>query len=186
MSTYGEESESELARLALAALGERRGARVLVGGLGVGYTLREALRQEWVGHVTVIEIEPVVEVWARTYFRSFNGGALSDPRTTAITDDIGPYIRSTHKRYDAIVLDVDNGPDEAVLAQNASLYDEAGLGVWARRLTNGGVLAIWSARRVPGFDERLRRVFSRADIHEIPASVRTSAADYVYVAKREP
>lgn len=188
MSTYSEESESELAHRALAMLGERPAARVLVGGLGVGYTLREVLTYEWVESATVIEIEPLVEAWARTHFLPFNGGVLGDPRTTVVIDDVGRYIRSTRERFDAILLDMDNGPHDAILEQNASLYDEPGLRRWAEHLTPGGVLAIWSTRRVEGFEERLHHIFPAAETNEVPtgAYVRTSAADYLFLARRGP
>jgi spermidine synthase len=183
MATYCRESEADLARMALEAIGQRQGARVLIGGLGAGMTLRQVLNAPWVEHVTVVEIEPLVESWCREYFGAYNGNALDDDRTEVVLADIGAYASDTNERYDAILLDMDNGPDQMILPANAPLYTDVWLRNWSELLTDGGVLAIWSARPDDSFTERARRAFAHATMHCVATaqSVHSSWPDAVYI-----
>ncbi len=180
MDTRNGESERLLVRL---ALGDRRGrSRMLMGGLGVGFSLAEALRSPLLDHVTVVEIEPKIVEWNRTYLAPSSGNALSDPRVAVVTEDFGTFLARAGEPFDAICLDVDNGPTWTVSDANRTLYAEEGLALLREHLTPGGVLTIWSAAEVEGFAERLRRVFDQVEVFSVPAP--RGAPDVVYIASR--
>src|SRR6185369_4319805 len=109
---------------------------VLIGGLGVGFSLAEALALD-PALVTVVEIEPAVVRWNREHL----GTALDDPRVELVTADLAAFLAAGGPAYDAICLDVDNGPEWTVTVDNAALYDDAGLSAVDRRLAPGGTLA---------------------------------------------
>jgi len=109
MASYNELSEKQLAYLAIEPLTlERQDIRVLVGGLGIGYTLRATLDYNWIQSVDVVEIEEYIITWAKGLFSELNGYACFDSRVHLIKMDLGDYIHKTDKTYDAIILDVDN------------------------------------------------------------------------------
>jgi spermidine synthase len=155
--TRNGESERLLVRRALRDAPER--AHVLVGGLGVGFSLAEALRSDRVGRVTVVEIEPTIVAWGRTILAPFSDGALADPKVEVVVDDIAAFLRRSGDPFDAICLDVDNGPTWTVADANGALYTDAGLALLRDRLTPGGTLAVWSAAAAPAFERRLLAVF---------------------------
>lgn len=167
--------------LVAAALEGRRSARVLIGGLGVGYSLTEALRHDAVHQVTVVEIEPAVIEWHATHLAAVSGHVLDDPRVTVACADLPAWLASAGDRFDVIAVDVDNGPGWTVTPDNASLYDDAGLAALARRLTPGGALSVWSAAASPAFARRLRRHFGEVDVHTV--NVARGEPDHVYVAR---
>ena len=189
MDTRNGESERLLVRAALDALGtsERRGGpggdevRLLIGGLGVGFSLAEAVRSEGVT-VTVVELERAVIDWHATHLGRFSGGALDDARVNVLHADLPAFLRTTARRFDAICLDIDNGPDWTVTESNAELYDEAGLRLLGDRLTRGGVLAVWSAHAVPAFERRLHDHFTGVSAHPVPVS--RGEPDVIYLARR--
>ncbi len=160
-ASYNCKSERALARLAIESLlAERRDEiRVLVGGLGIGYTLQAALAYPQVRQVDVVEIEPLIVGWARDYFAELNGRALADPRVRVVVADLADHLARTGDRYDAIALDVDNGPRWLAMAGNAALYSVDGLRRLRDMLTEGGVLTVWSAGRCEDFARRLMDVF---------------------------
>jgi len=184
-------SERELVRRALATLdvpveGQPEGGRtVLLGGLGMGFSLLAALASERVAAVTVVEVEPDVIAWHRTHLRGVGGGATADPRVTIVAADLAAWLRhgQGQGRFDAVCLDVDNGPDWTVTASNAWLYGDDGLGLLRRALRPGGVLAVWSSAAAPGFLERLQRVFGNGATIEIPSRV-AGAPDVIFLARR--
>ncbi len=180
MDTRNGESERLLVRLALEAAPDR--SRVLIGELGVGFSLAEALRSARVERVTVVEIEPRIVAWNRTYLASFSQGALSDPRVRIVEDDLAAWLLDNTEPFDAICLDVDNGPAWTVAEANARFYAEEGLTLLRHRLKPGGTLTIWSAADAPGFAERLRRVFEKVGALSVPAP--RGEPDVVYVASR--
>jgi spermidine synthase len=184
MATYCQESESALAWKALDMLGERPSARVLIGGLGMGITLRETLDVPWVGEVVVAEIVPEVVEWCGKYFGPHNGNALDDSRTAIIQQDIAGYIDAESKPFDAILLDMDNGPNSLIFESNANLYTEQGLRRWRELLTPGGVLSIWAARSDESFVTLLHEIFGNVEVHEVNTSVslQTEYPDMVYCA----
>ncbi|HET9186536.1 MAG TPA: hypothetical protein VFN80_01165 [Acidothermaceae bacterium] len=166
MDTSSGESERLLARLAVA----KRARRVLVGGLGVGFTLAEVLAQPSVESVTVVEIEDVVVRWNRGPLAQVNGGALDDPRAHVVVADFTTWLASTDETFDAICLDVDNGPDWTVVDSNQALYGVETLRLLKKRLTAGGRLAVWSAAASGEFAQRLRVVFDDVQTCESPAA----------------
>lgn len=151
-------SEKALAALALERLGDRARPRVLIGGLGMGFTLRAALAVAPPGaRIVVSEIVPELVGWAGDHMAAVFGTCLSDPRVTVETRDVGTMIREAASGFDAILLDVDNGPDGLTRPGNDALYNEAGLRAARRALVPGGVLAVWSAAPAPAFSQRLSR-----------------------------
>jgi spermidine synthase len=180
MDTRNGESERLLARL---TLGDRSGRlRLLIGGLGVGFSLAEALRSDQVEQVTVVEIEPRIIAWGRTSLASFSSGALSDPRVEVINDDLVGWLDRSPELFDGICLDVDNGPNWTVAEANGALYTDAGLALMRARLRPGGVLTVWSAAEAPAFAERLRLVFGGVEAFRLP--VPRGDPDVIYVARR--
>ena len=173
-------SEQLLATAALAA--HHAPQHVLVGGLGVGFTVAAALAEERVASVTVVEVEPAIVEWHRSLLAPFSAGALDDPRVVVQVTDLIDYLESIDEAYDVICLDVDNGPDWTVTERNTLLYSAAGTSLLRGRLRPGGVLATWSAHFVPAYVAVLRAQFDNVDIHEVP--VERGAPDVVYVARR--
>lgn len=149
-------SEEALATLAVAKLGERPAPRVLIGGLGMGFTLRAALGAlPPDAVVTVAELVPAIVDWARGPMTPIFGGSLDDPRVDLKEADVGSLIAGQQNAYDAILLDVDNGPDGLTLAENDSLYDLPGLRTARAALRPGGVLAVWSTAPDARFATRI-------------------------------
>jgi spermidine synthase len=151
-------SEEALATLAAARIGGRPRVRVLIGGLGLGFTLRAATKA--FGADAVIEnaeIVPEVVDWARGPLAPVFGDCLADPRVTIIVEDIVSVIARTTGTYDAILLDVDNGPTGLTRPENDRLYGSIGLAAIHRSLRLGGVLLVWSASPDERFTPMLRR-----------------------------
>jgi spermidine synthase len=150
-------SEEVLAELALACLPSTDNARVLVGGLGMGFTLARTLQLVGTAaQVEVVELVPEVISWNREWLGELTGHPLSDRRVSALAGDVLQRIRSANADYDAILLDVDNGPVGLTRPANDRLYDRAGLAAAGIALRPGGVLAIWSSTPHPQFAKRLR------------------------------
>ena len=162
-------SEEALARLSIEKLAGRARPRILIGGLGMGFTLRAALALLGAdASVTVAELVPAVVAWARGPMSAVFGDCLDDPRVTVVEGDVGTPIREGAGRFDAILLDVDNGPEGLSRAANDALYDTAGLGRAKAALRPGGVLAVWSSAPDDGFRRRLGRagfVVEEAKVH---------------------
>ncbi|MGV9297828.1 spermine/spermidine synthase domain-containing protein [Amycolatopsis sp. NPDC003676] len=180
MDTRNGESE----RLLVTGAADRLapGARMLIGGLGVGFSLRAALDHSAVGSVVVVEREPAVISWNRTGpLREVHGGALDDPRVTVVEADLLEWLRTTGETFDALCLDIDNGPEWTVTEGNASLYAASGLDRLSQLLRPGGVLAVWSAGAAPEFTARLRERFAEVDLVEIP--VPRGEPDVVWFAR---
>jgi spermidine synthase len=151
-------SEEALAALACARLGGRLRAHVLIGGLGVGFTLRAALGSLGAdARVTVAELVPAVVAWARGPLAPIFGDSLADPRVSIVEGDVAAVMVAGRAAYDAILLDVDNGPEGLTRKANDRLYDVAGLGTARAALRPGGILAVWSSGPDRGFTQRLRR-----------------------------
>jgi spermidine synthase len=130
---------------------------MLIGGLGMGFTLRAALALlPEQAEVTVVELVPAVIEWARGPMAHIFAGSLDDPRVSILEADVGAFI-SGRSAYDAILLDVDNGPEGLTRGQNDRLYTLTGLRLAREALRGGGVLAVWSSAPDPRFIERLRR-----------------------------
>lgn len=150
-------SEEALADLACRRLATPR-PRILIGGLGMGFTLRAALAVLGPdARVTVAELIPAVVAWARGPMAELFAGCLDDPRVSIHVGDVGRLISAGRGAWDAILLDVDNGPEAMTAAANDGLYAAAGLGLARSALRPGGVLGIWSSGPDAAFAARLRR-----------------------------
>jgi predicted membrane-bound spermidine synthase len=192
MDTRNGESERLLVRAAVDAARDREqdgdgagggGARVLIGGLGVGFSLAEALAHPAVGHVTVVEREPAVVAWHAGPLRPWSRGGLDDPRVTLVRADLLDVLeRPADGAFDAVCLDIDNGPHWTVTPGNARLYGPGGLDLLAGLLSPRGVLAVWSAGAAPGFGDLLASRFAR--VQELPVPVPRGEPDMVYLARR--
>ncbi|MBB2673057.1 spermidine synthase [Rhizobium sophoriradicis] len=150
-------SEEALATLSWERIKTHPKPKVLIGGLGMGFTLRAALAvlPEDAG-VTVAELVPAVVAWARGPMAEVFKGCLDDPRVGIHQGDVGEAIRAGKNAYDAILLDVDNGPDGLTRKSNDRLYDFAGLRAARDALRSGGVLAVWSSGPDTDFTRRLK------------------------------
>jgi len=157
MSTRAWQSEAEMAELGCATLAGTARKRVLIGGLGFGFTLRRVL--ELVGpnvQVEVAELLPVMVQWNREHLLAVNGHLLDDPRVTVTLSDVFAVLgKAPRAHYDVILLDVDNGPFALVDAANGRIYSDNGLRVLSRALTVGGRAVFWSATPSRGFMRRL-------------------------------
>jgi len=178
MDTRDGRSERLLTSAALARHPEP--LAVLIAGLGVGFSLVEALADDRVRRIDVVEIEPALIDWHRSHLSDYSGSALADPRVGVIVDDIVTHLRSTAARYDVICLDVDNGPGWTVTAGNAALYDDGGTELIESRLLDGGVLSVWSAAPAPAYRVVLDRHFASVGEHAI--MVARGEPDVVIVA----
>ena len=151
-------SEIALSTLSFDRLGARPAPRVLIGGLGMGFTLRAAQEVAPADAVLVVsEVVPELIGWARDEMSAVFGDCLSDPRVELRPGDVVQEIAGATAEWDAILLDVDNGPDGLTRDGNDALYGEAGLAAAHRALTPRGVLAIWSAHPSQPFTKRLAR-----------------------------
>lgn len=156
MSTRMSGSEEALGTMTCERLAGRPRPRLLIGGYGMGFTLRAALgRLGQDAEVTVAELAPGVIDWARGPMASLTAGCLDDPRVRLEMGDVAASIAAAAHRYDAILLDVDNGPDGLTRAGNDDLYTASGLAAAKAALRPGGVLAIWSAAADAAFARRL-------------------------------
>jgi spermidine synthase len=145
-----------LATLTCARLRNRTNPRLLIGGYGMGFTLRAALAVLPAGaSVVVAELVPEIIAWARGPMAELTAGCLDDPRVSVVEADVAAAIASARGTYDAILLDVDNGPDGLTRPGNDRLYSAVGLAAAKAALVRGGILAIWSAGDDPAFTRRL-------------------------------
>lgn len=168
---------------ALAAAG-KSDPTLLIGGLGVGFSLaRAAANPRW-RHIAVVEREQAIIDWHRTGpLGQISGDALADLRSVILHTDLVDYLRTTTDRYDALCLDIDNGPDWTVTDDNENLYSAAGLAACQGRLEPGGVLAVWSAQPSPAFEDALRNAgFTGVTTEEI--RVARGVPDVVHLAVR--
>jgi spermidine synthase len=169
MTSRAHGSEEALARLACEALVEKKTPRVLVGGLGFGYTLRAALDHLPPGaSVVVCEIFASLLEWNRGELAALAGRPLEDRRVKAVRADVGALFDGG-ERFDAILLDVDNGPRAFTLRSNDRLYSDEGLARLGRSLNPRGVLAVWSGSPAPEFEARLRRAGFKAWTERVSA-----------------
>lgn len=164
-------SEEALATLALERIAGKAAPRVLIGGLGMGFTLRAAQAVAGPGaRLVVAEIVEALVGWAEGPMSPLFGDSLADPRLEIRTGDVADVIREAPGRWDAILLDVDNGPEAMTRPGNDALYSAQGLDEARRALTPGGVLAVWSAHRDQGFTRRLRQGGFEVEARQVRAS----------------
>jgi spermidine synthase len=173
MSSRMSGSEEALANMTLDRLKGRKKLHLLIGGYGMGFTLRAALaRLDASAKITVAELVPEIIDWARGPMAELAAGCLDDPRVTLVEGDVGALIDNGRDDYDAILLDVDNGPDGLTRKGNNKLYSMRGLSDAEYALKPGGVLAIWSAAPDPAFTRRLRD--SGFGVEEIVVTARSN------------
>ena len=150
-------SEEALAEMTCERLGERAAPHLLIGGYGMGFTLRAALAKlPQAARVTVAELVPRILEWARGPMAELTAGGLDDKRVRVIEDDVGAAMEIEPGTYDAILLDVDNGPDGLTRPGNNRLYSMTGLAKARSALKPGGILAVWSAASDAKFTKRLQ------------------------------
>ena len=184
MDTSDGRSERLLVDAALDALDGRATPSLLIGGLGVGFSLAHAAADPGWGRISVVERERAVIDWHREGpLAELSSRALADPRTEIVEADLISYVNETSATYDALCLDIDNGPGWTVTEGNDGLYSAAGLASCARVLRPGGVLAVWSAQPSPEFEGSLWNAgFQRVRTEEIP--VARGVPDVVHLAVR--
>ena len=173
-------SEEALATLACRRIEAVKRPNLLIGGLGMGFTLRAALAVLGTdAGITVAELVPAVIAWARGPMASIFAESLNDPRASILNADVIEVIRSHPSAFDAILLDVDNGPEGLIRKANDALYDLKGLKAIRRALRPGGVLAVWSSGPNPAFSKRLRD--AGFDVNEVAvrATAKRSGARHV-------
>jgi spermidine synthase len=164
MNSRAHGSEDALAELACAKIVDRHCPRILIGGLGMGYTAAEALRRLGTGsQVVIAELVPGVVEWNRGPLADLANHPLRDPRVAVREVDVAGILRAEHRVYDAILLDVDNGPAGLTRKGNDWLYSQAGLDAAHAALTSAGVLAVWSAGPDSAFTKRLSRAGFEVD-----------------------
>lgn len=179
-------SEEALASLVAARLEGRAAPRMLVGGLGMGFTLRAALKDLGEGAaITVAELVPQVIAWAKGPMAPVFGDCLDDARVSLHQGDVGELIRSGNGVWDAILLDVDNGPDGLTRQGNDALYTAQGLAFANRALVPGGIFSVWSSAPDPAFTRRLKQAGFSVDEVPTRASTRKRGARHmIWVAAK--
>ncbi|MCA8940994.1 MAG: spermidine synthase [Planctomycetes bacterium] len=185
MSSRIHGSEELLAELAIESIDAPESARVLVGGLGMGFTLSTLLGL--VGpnaEIEVVELVPEVVAWNREWLGELNGHPLDDPRVAVFEGDVVPRIRAGKASYDAILLDVDNGPEGLVRPQNDRLYNTSGLANARQALRPGGVLAIWSSMPHEWFTDKLRHAKFQVDEKRVRARRTKGPRRTIWIAKK--
>ena len=178
-------SEQALATLVCDRLERRPASHILIGGFGMGFTLRAAL--ENLGpkaRVTVGELVPAVIDWARGPMAHISGECLKDPRLTVREGDVGDLIASAERAYDAILLDVDNGPEGLSRPANDRLYGAEGLADARRALTPGGILAVWSSSPDRNFTRRLTKAGFKVEEVPVRATGKRGARHVIWLATK--
>lgn len=187
MNSRQHESELELARLGCAHLSGHPAPVVLVGGLGMGYTLRQTL--DLLGQdarVVLGELMGAVVEWNRTFLQELNGEALLDQRVEIKTGDIVELIAGATNRYDTILLDIDNGPHAMTDAGNRRLYGRKGMQACRRALREKGCLAVWSAEPNKNFEQLLVTCGFHVSRYRVPAyEGNTSISCFIWVASED-
>ncbi len=187
MSSTAHGSEEALAELACAPLGAGADARVLIGGLGMGFTRAAALRVLGPGaRVEVAELVPGVVEWNRGPLAHLAGRPLDDTRAHVHVGDVGRLYRGLDGAYDAILLDVDNGPDGLTRSGNDWLYGEAGLGAAHRALKGGGVFGVWSVAPDEAFTRRLGAAGFEVETRLIRARRRRGGRHTLWLGRKRP
>ena len=177
-------SEEALATLACRRLEAVKAPHLLIGGLGMGFTLRAALAVLGPkARITVAELVPAVVAWARGPMAGIFGDSLIDPRGKILCADVIEVIASHPSAFDAILLDVDNGPEALIRKANDALYDLTGLTAIRRALRPGGVLAVWSSGPHPAFSRRLRSAgFDVSEVAVRATTKRSGARHLIWFA----
>ena len=187
MNSRHHESELALARLGCAHLDGRKAPKILIGGLGMGYTLRQALDMlSSDAQVVVGELLGAVVEWNREFFGELNGRPLGDKRVDLKTGDIVELISGSKSRFDSILLDIDNGPNAMTDSGNRRLYSRQGIGACRRALREQGCLAVWSAEPSKKFEQLLISCSFHVRRFRVPAYKGSkSRSRFVWVASED-
>ena len=179
-------SETRLAELSCREIADRQHACVLIGGLGMGYTLSAALRSLHAdANVLLAELVPSVVEWNQDVLGSLTDDPLEDSRVTVRIDDVVHVITSSVSTFDAILLDVDNGPNSMTQAGNDELYSLSGVTMIHRALRPGGVVAVWSASPDTGFTQRLKTSSFHVIEHKVRARTQKKGPVHtIWIAKK--
>ncbi|MFN0097434.1 MAG: spermidine synthase [Gemmatimonadaceae bacterium] len=184
MSTRRHLSEDRLAELACIPIRERQRARVLIGGLGLGFTLREAMRHLAAdAEIVVAELLEAVIAWNADPAFELSAEAMRDPRVRVVRDDVSNVLRAESGGFDAIMLDTDNGPEAMIMSENARLYAAAGIATTMAALRPGGVIAYWSVGDDPDFAAALERAGLSITRHRVRAHATVGPMHTLYVAR---
>lgn len=177
--------DSEIA-LAEQAIERAQGVqKVLVGGLGLGYTLRAVLDNvSALAEVTVAELVPELVAWNRTYLGVLNEHPLDDARTRVVVGDVRDLLRRSRRTFDVILLDVDNGPAALAHASNQRLYGQTGVRDCYEALTPGGVLGVWSAEPNARYEKKLRELPFDVEVLRVPARIGSGGKHVLFLAVR--
>jgi spermidine synthase len=185
MSSHTHGSEDALGELACRPFANRKSARILVGGLGMGFTLAAALKSLAAdAEVTVAELVPGVVEWNQNLIGECAGHPLADKRVKIRNADVGPLINNTSASYDAILLDVDNGPEGLTHQENNNLYSIDGLQAAYSALRKSGVLAVWSASPSKKFVTLLKKVGFSVDERKVRAHQGKGARRVIWLATK--
>ena len=182
MDTRDGRSERALVREAVALHGAA--GDLLIGGLGVGFSLLEAVGLAALVNIEVLEVEPALVGWHRTHLADRTEAALADPRVRVVVADVAAHLAAHPAGYDVVCLDVDNGPDWTVTEANAELYSPAGLALALGALRPRGVLAVWSANAAPAYELLLRENLDDVRVVTVDALVARGGPDVVYLGRR--
>ncbi|CAN5921562.1 spermidine synthase [soil metagenome] len=183
MSTRRHLSEDRLAEVACGPIRERTSARVLIGGLGLGFTLRAALRaMRDDAEVVVAELVPEVVAWNADPALGISVDAMTDPRVVVAQEDVTNVLRQKPGGFDAIMLDTDNGPDGMLMSENASLYSRYGIGTTIAALRPGGSVVYWSVGDDPKFERALRGAGLAVAMERVRAHDTTGPMHTLYTA----
>ncbi|MEI6738738.1 MAG: hypothetical protein WCK74_00360 [Gemmatimonadaceae bacterium] len=187
MSTRRHLSEDQLAELACAGLREQPCVRVLIGGLGLGFTLRTALAALGPdAEVVVAELIPEVIAWNRDPAFELSAEALKDPRVRVVQGDVTALLRAHPGHFHAIMLDTDNGPDGMILRENTALYSRPGVHATKAALCDGGTIAYWSVADDPKFAAQLLHAGMTVATHRVRAHATSGPYHTIYVAVPRP
>jgi spermidine synthase len=185
MNSRSHASEEALARLACTGLARTRDARVLIGGLGMGFTARaalDALAPD--ARITIVELVPEVVAWNRDHLAALARRPLEDPRIDVRVGDVAATIGEAHDAWHAILLDVDNGPDAFTAPANAALYGLKGLIAARRALVKDGALGVWSVEDDKKFTDRLRGAGLDVERHRVPARPNSNVKHVIWIGRR--
>ncbi|MBV9012839.1 MAG: spermidine synthase [Pseudonocardiales bacterium] len=180
MDTRDGRSERALLEQALAVAPPR--PRVVIGGLGFGFSLEAAVASAAPTSIVVVEVHRQIIEWNRAHLPERTSRTMADPRVRVVCADVGEWLDRNDSHLDVVCLDIDNGPGWFMLPRNEAIYSDARLARIGKRLGDRGVLAVWSADLSPAFEGALRRSFDDVATHEIP--VARGAPDIVYIARR--
>lgn len=183
MSNRVHDSEIALAEEAIERAQSLR--HVLVGGLGLGYTLHAVLENvPPTSKVTVAELVPELVEWNRKHLGVLNEHPLDDSRCHVVVGDVCDLLKRSRRTFDVILLDVDNGPEALAQASNQRLYGEGGVRACYDALTPGGVLGVWSAEPNPKYEKKLRAMHFEVEVLRVPARVGARAKHILFLATR--